>query len=256
MLELAPGTLAGFGLYLVRVSALVLAAPMIGNASPFSGYKVGLIAALSLLMYSVGGEPVGSVGPIAFGAMAMREVLLGLVLAFVLHATVIAVRVAGELIGHEMAFTMSSQVDPATGISTPLITQVYEGFFLLGLLAVDGHHLLFRALSDSFVRAPVGDVGVQAGLSSGVLQLFSDLFAAGLTFAAPVMVVLVLTSVLIGLLARAVPQLNVLEVGFTLRISMALLAMFVFAPLMAPAMERLYLALADGLGGVLDLMEA
>jgi len=68
-------------------------------------------------------------------------------------------------------------------------------------------------------------------------------------------VLLVLVSLLIGLLARAVPQLNVLEVGFTLRIMVALVAMFAFAPLLAPAMEGLYLALDGGLAEVLEALE-
>jgi len=70
-----------------------------------------------------------------------------------------------------------------------------------------------------------------------------------------VLVLLFLVSLVIGLLARAVPQLNVLEVGFTLRIAAALVAMYAFAPLLAPAMERLYGAMAVGLDGVLAALE-
>jgi flagellar biosynthetic protein FliR len=77
-----------------------------------------------------------------------------------------------------------------------------------------------------------------------------------LTFAAPVTVVLVLVSLLIGLLARAVPQLNVLEVGFTLRILVALLAMLAFAPLLAPALGALYESLDAGLETVLGSLRS
>jgi flagellar biosynthetic protein FliR len=254
---LPPGTLVTLGLVLVRSSAMVLAAPLLGNGSSFSGYKVGLIGALSLLSFTTLEVPLeASVGPIEFGAMALRETLIGVALASVLQAVLLAVRVAGEMVGHEMAFNMSSIADPITGVRTPLITQIYEGMFFLGLLAVDGHHLLIRALSDSFDRAPIGDIAVSLGMVEVALRLFGDMFAAGVTFAAPVLVLLVLVSLLIGLLARSVPQLNVLEIGFTLRIVVALLAMFGFAPLLAPAMEGLYDALASGLGGMLDALEA
>jgi flagellar biosynthetic protein FliR len=253
---LPPGTIEAFGLFLVRTSALVLAAPLFGLALPFSGARAGLIVILASFAWSVTGTPLpGAEGPIVFAALALREVLIGLALAFVLHGVVLAVRVAGEMIGHEMAFNMATVVDPA-GVSTPLITQIYEGLFLIGLFALDGHHLVVRALCDSFARAPVGRIGVNTGLAEAVLRLFADMFAAGLTFAAPVLVVMVLVSVMIGLLARAVPQINVLEVGFTLRIAVALVAMLVFAPLLAPAMERMYAALAGGLDTVLVLVEA
>jgi flagellar biosynthesis protein FliR len=66
------------------------------------------------------------------------------------------------------------------------------------------------------------------------------------------MVLLALVSLLIGLLARAVPQLNVMEVGFTARIAVGLLALLAFAPLLAPALEGLYVSFSDGLDAALD----
>jgi flagellar biosynthesis protein FliR len=70
--------------------------------------------------------------------------------------------------------------------------------------------------------------------------MFGEMFRAGLVFAAPVMVLLLLVSLVIGLLARAVPGLNVVEVGFTLRVLVALGALFLFAPLLDPAMRGLH----------------
>ncbi len=255
-LAIEPGTIEAFGLFLTRTSALVLFAPVFAAALPFSGARLGLIAVLSTCAYCATGAPLsGGAEPIVFGALALRELSIGLALAFVLQAVVLAVRTAGELVGQEMAFNMATVVDPQ-GQSSPLITQLYEGLFMLGLFALDGHHLLVRALFDSFARAPVGAVGVPAGLADAALALVADMFAAGLSFAAPVLVVLFLVSILIGLLARAVPHVNVLEVGFTLRIAVALVAMLAFAPLLAPGMEQLYAALAAGLDGVLSIVEA
>ncbi|MDE0890868.1 MAG: flagellar biosynthetic protein FliR [Planctomycetota bacterium] len=249
------GTIAAFGLYLVRTSALLLATPLLGNGAAFSGYKVALVAAVSLALYGATGEPLTeAIGPVEYALFCMREALIGLSLAFVLQAVVIAVRVGGELIGHEMAFNMSSQVDPSTGINTPLITRMYEAFFFLGLLAVDGHHLILRALSETFLSAPIGTVDFSEGIIPYLIDFFGELFRAGITFAAPVMVVLLLVSILIGLLARAVPQMNVLEVGFTLRISAALIALFLFAPLLAPALRVLYERLDTGLVGFLEVL--
>ncbi len=253
---LAEGTLVAFGLYLVRTSAMVLAAPLLGSGARFPGYKIGLIGILSLLMFSVDGRPVPeAVEPLVFAAMALREVLIGLALAFVLEAVLLAVRVAGEILGHEMAFTISSQVDPVTGVNTALISRVYEGLFLIGLLAVNGHHHLLRALGSSFERAPVGALPGERSLPLVVEGLFVEMFSAGLTFAAPAMVLLMLVSILVGLLARAVPQLNILEISFSLRILVALFAMFLFAPLLEPAVDRLFGGLVTGLDGVLLALE-
>lgn len=248
-----PGSLEALGLILVRTSALVLASPLIGTGAAFGGYKIGLIGILSALIWSITGFPVvpdtGVMGLLAF---AVREVLIGLVLAFCLHGAVLAVRVGGELIGHEMVFNMSNVVDPVSGTSTPLISHIYEVFFFLSLLAVDGHHWIVRALVESYSRAPVAELAFSEALPYVALQQFAQMFAAGMTLVAPVLVLLMMISLLLGLLTRAVPQINVLEFGFSLRITGGLVAMFLFAPLIAPAMHRLLERLMTGLGTTLD----
>ena len=254
-MELLPGTLEAFGLTLVRTSALVLGAPLLGTGATFSGYKVGLIGSLALVLFLTMGSPaLPSTSPVQYGLLALREVLVGLTLAFVLHAVLLAVRVASELVGHEMAFTMARQVDPASGASVPLVAHLYELLFFMGLLAMNAHHWIVRALFASTERAPVGDLHLAAGLPAVALQQFGQLFAAGLTFAAPILIVLMLVSLTVGLLTRAVPQINVLEFSFSLRIAGGLFAMYLFAPTLAPAMDALLGRLMDGLGACLDQM--
>ena len=253
----SPGILGAFGLYLARTSALVLGAPLLGSGSGFTGYRIALIAGVSFLLYVATGHALPeAVDAVEYGLLVLREVLIGTFLAFVLHVVLLGIRVAGELIGHEMGMDMAAVVDPATGIRTPMVTRLYESLFYIGLLALDGHHWLFRALGDSFRRTPVGELRFADGALDLLMKLVTEMFVAGLTFAVPVMVLLLLVSVLIGILARVVPQMNVLEVGFTLRIAVALVALFVFAPLLAPGMAQLYRHLADGLGAAVEELGA
>ena len=249
------GVLAAFGLYLVRTSAIVMGAPLLGDGAGFAGYRIALIFGVAISLFLATGEPlVGEVPAFEFGLLCLREMLIGIFLAFIAHLVVLAVRVCGELIGQEMAFTMAAVVDPATGVRSPLITRFYEVLFFVGLLAVDGHHWLLRALGESFHRAPVGGLDFSTNAAFMLQTFLTQMFKAGIVFAAPVMVLLLLVSVLIGLLARVVPQLNVLEVGFTLRIAVGFGALFIFAPLVAPAMSGLYRNLMSGLNAGLDVI--
>ena len=254
----AAGTLEAFGLYLARTGALVLAAPLLGTGSSFSGYKIGLVFTVAMVLFTATGQPLeplsGGVAPFQYVALVLREVVVGIFLAFVLHAVMVAVRVASDLIGHEMAFNISNVLDPVQGVNMPLIARVYETIFLLALLAVNGHHWLLRALAGSYERAPVGQLGLDEGIGGAALTLFAQMFAAGVTFAAPIMVLLTLVSSLIGLLSRAVPQLNMIEFGFNLRIVVGLGAMFLFAPVLTPALEHLLEELMSGLEGGLSML--
>jgi flagellar biosynthetic protein FliR len=249
--------LQAFGLYLLRTSALVVASPLLGSGTGFAGHKIALILAVAVVLFLSGdGRLAAEVGVAEYVVMCFHEVLLGLFLAFVLQVVLLAIRVAGELIGVEMAFNMASIVDPGTGISTPLVTQIYEAMFFLGLLAVNGHHWLLRALQGSFERAPIGGVGLEPEAAGLVLELFERMFMAGITFAAPVLFLLMLVSVLVGLLSRLVPQINVLEVGFNLRVAVGLVAILAFTPFLAPAMNTLFEELMGGLDRCLDALEA
>lgn len=251
------GSIAAFVLFVVRTTGLVIAAPVLGFGTSFSSYRIGLIIALAGVLYLVHGEPLGpeTLEPIALGALGLRELLIGLFLGSMLRMVTLALHVSGELIGHEMGFMVARQVDPATGVNTTLVTSFYENIFLLALLALNGHHWLLRGLGDSFRRAPVGELGLTNGVSDAIRVLFAEMFAAGLVFAAPVMVFLTLTSIVTGLLARAVPHLNILEIGFTLRVGVALGAIALFAPLLEPAITNLNAQFVGWVHQGLDALE-
>jgi len=230
---------AGFVLVLVRTSALVMAAPFLGQGTGFAGYRVALIAFLSFLLYATAGVPVDA-PPVELALMGLRELVIGVYLGFLLQLVLLAVRVAGELVGQEMGFLVARQVDPTNGVPSSLITNLYENLFLLALLALDGHHWMLRSLERSFAFAPLGHLELGRQMAPTALSMFGEMFRAGIVFAAPVMVFLMIVSLLIGFLARSVPALNVVDVGFTLRVLVALGAIFLFAPLMEPAMRTLH----------------
>ena len=248
-------TIAAFGLYLARTGALFIAAPVLGAGAAFSGYRIALVFSISFLLFGATGADLSQdLNPMVFGIMALREIMIGLSLAFVLTLIELIARMAGDLIGNQMGLGMANQTDPVTGVQTALVSRIYNTIFLIGFLAIDGHHVLLRALADSFTRAPIGRVNIELPMIDLIVQFFGETFKAGITFAAPVMIFLMLLSVLIGVLARVVPQINVLEMGFTMRVGLAMVAMFVFAPIISPALMRIYDMQAEWLALMLDGM--
>ncbi|HED66840.1 MAG TPA: type III secretion protein [Planctomycetes bacterium] len=230
-----------FGLFLARTSAMVVVAPVLGNATNMSGYKIALAVMIAGLLYVSIGKPLpAGVDELQYGLMVLREIVIGLFLGFTLSLILIAAREAGELVGHEMGFMVGREVDPISGVQSSLIATLYENLFLVVVLMLNGHHLLIRSLSDSFAAAPIGKVAMASGMAGTFEAMFSEMFRAGIVFAAPVLIFLIIVSVLIGILSRAVPTLNVLELGFSMRLIVALGAMYLFAPLLEPSMLRLF----------------
>lgn len=249
-------TVAAFGLYLVRSSALVMAAPFVANIG-FASYKIALIVVLTAVAFTLTGSPGVEVSSaLDWGLLALRELLIGLGLAMLLQIALLAARVGGELVGLEMGLQMGAQVDPVTGVSTPLIARYYEEFLLIGLLSINGHHWVVRGLRDSFEHAPVGsahfDLGVVELLSSFVREMLS----AGLVFVAPIVVLMSIVSLVIGLLARTVPQLNVLEMSFSLKIAVGLMGLLAFSPALEVLVSTVMESLHEYTAAFLEILEA
>ena len=253
-MHLWDGMLQAFGLVLARTSALVLSSPILGFGTGFSHYKIALIIILSMTLYGVVQPTIEDIETFAYGAMMVREVLIGIFLGFLLHLSMIVLHVSGELIGHEMGFMVAKQTDPISGVQTSLITNVYEILFVLGLLALNGHHWLISSLRRSFDRAPVGELHFSDNIVPMITNMFGEMIAAGIVFAAPIMVFLFVISILLGLLARVVPTLNIMEIGFSVRVSSALFGLFAFAPLLEPALNKLHTELAMWIERGLDAL--
>lgn len=253
---LDPGTIEAFGLHVARSSALVVASPLLGSGAEMSGYKVALIVALAVVSYSTVGAPLTTdPDTLTFAFLALRELLIGAALGFCLHVVLTGLRVGTEMVSQEMAFSLAGTVDPVTGNTNPPVTFLYEVLFYLALLAVNGHHWLVRSLAESFERAPVGELPIGETLPGVVVELFAQLFAAGIAIAAPVLVLLFTVSALIGILARAVPHINVLEFGFNLRIVTGLVGLALFAPALEPAFGQLLEHFMHSLEAGLDALE-
>lgn len=256
---LQPGGLEAFGLYLIRTGALVMSTPLLGSRVGFSGFKVAILISFSVVMFlATGGlgraDELASLPAAAYGMLAMRELAIGLFLGLLLQLAVLTARTAGEVISLEMGISMAAQVDPDSGGSSPLLARFYEESFLIAMFMVGGHHEVLRSLAESFERAPVGELHLDAGLASVATTMLGQMLSAGLAFAAPIMILLALVSVGLGLIARTVPQVNVLEMGFTLRIGVALVALAATTPLIEPTFEAFFRTFREGLGTGLDVL--
>ena len=253
---LPSGLIEGAALFLTRCGALLLTAPLLGTAAQFHGYKVALVGSVTIALYAAQGLPmIEPTSGVHFGLLLLREMVIGLGLAFIMHLTVLGLRIGSEMVGNEMAFSMASAVDPSSGEALPILSKMNETLFFLALLSVDGHQWLLRALAESFNRAPVGSLDFGGDLPDVLSRLFSEFFMAGIAFAAPVLVMLMMISVLLGLIARAVPQINVLEMGFSLRVGGGLFALCLLSPTLSTAMTALLEQLMSALEAGLDAIE-
>jgi flagellar biosynthetic protein FliR len=182
---------------------------------------------------------------------ALRSLLVGALLAFTVNLAFTAVRYAGHVVGMQIGFAIVNSFDPQSGAQVSVIAQVYYLLAVLLFFAVDGHHALVAAMYQSCVILPPLrpiDAGAGAWL---MLREYGTIFSLGLRIAAPVVIVLLLISATMGVIVKTVPQINVLVVGFPIKIGVGLLTLGLSLVFFREITLSLVGGLQDQLGRVL-----
>lgn len=221
----------------LRISSFLVAIPLFGPGVP-SLAKLGLGALLTLLIRPVVPVPPLPEELLEYALVVVGEVAVGLAMGLVVTTVMAALYVAGQFIDVPMGFGMVNVVDPQTGAQIPVIAQFQFVIAMLLLFVVNGHHVLLRVLAESFVALPIGGAGVGGGMVEVVTQVFSAMFLLGLRIALPVMGALFIADVSLGIVARAVPQINVFFVGFPLKIALGFTMLTLILPAFVLLMEQ------------------
>lgn len=236
-----------FALILARVGTFLAVLPLLGGQNVPRMVKLGLAVALSCQWFMAFGtvpgqeltERLAQPQWLSFGLALGREAFLGGVLGFAFGLFLVPMRIAGEFISQEMGLSLGAMVDPTSSQPASAITQMFEMLGSLIFLGMDGHHVFLAVLHGTFVTWPVGGDAPGTPVSS----LVSGAASAeewGVLLALPVVICLFVTSVLLALMARAVPTMNIFTVGFALRIGAGLVAAVVLMPQMLAAAVSIF----------------
>ena len=217
---------------MIRPGAAFYAAPLFGMAAVPT--QVRLVVALAIGMAGLSAVPfhLPPTGVASFAGIAMvaGEVLTGLALGFAVQIGFSAAMLAGEVIGSTMGLGFASMVDPASGASTPALAQFLSLLATFMFLAIGGHLVLATIVVDSYRAIPVGAAWLSPDKIHGLVLFGGDMLAAGLVIALPVGFSLVLVQIVMGMLARSAPAMNLFAVGLPATLLAGLILLAIAAP--------------------------
>ncbi len=231
---------------MIRPGAALLAAPVVGAAAVPLQLRIilSLAIGMSALNSVTFALPPGGLVSVAGFALVLGEVLAGVALGFAVQLGYSSAYIGGEAIANAMGLSMANMVDPISGASTPVIGQFLSivGTFLF--LSMDGHLLLIQYIIASYQALPPGGGLMPASAFQSIFSFGSAMFAAGVTIALPVAFTLILVQIVMGVLARTAPTLNLFAVGLPATLLAGLILLAIGAPVMG---EGLMAALNSGL---------
>lgn len=228
---------------LVRVLALLSVAPVLSHRAVPVRLRVALALAIVVLLLPIVESP--AIGDALTGpglALLAQNIVLGVLIGFTVRLVFAALEVAGEIVGLQMGLSYAGFFNPATGQAQNAVGNFMSLLALLMFVAIDGHLWLLHALAESFRLYPLTGTATLPLDFGQAARLGADIFTVGLTIALPFVAVMLLTNIVLGVLARVAPQLNIFAVGFPLTILVGLSLLFLLLPyLEAPlraALER------------------
>lgn len=209
-----------FILTFMRVSIVMFLLPFFSSDRIPVQVKAATTLVLTLCIWPHLGFPGTAMPshPFNIALLMLGEVILGLALGMAVNFLFMGIQAGGELLGFQMGFTMINFADPMTGNQTGITAFFLWMVSILTFLTLDGHLHMIQAFALSFKLVPAGGLLLGELLLRQVFDLAAQLFVLALKIAAPVMVALFLVELMLALISRTSPQVNIMEIGFPLKI--------------------------------------
>lgn len=211
---------------LARISPpLMMSPPTSSSAVPMrirALIALGMSALLTPLAFDTAVPMPGDLIHISLAVAC--EILLGLLLGSVILLAIACLQIAGQSIGHLAGFDLATSADPTSNEEMPVVSNMLGWLSMAILLLVGGHRQLLECCLDSYQRYPAGSVLFEESWLEEIVMITKHTFEIGIRAAAPLATALLLSNLFTGLLARTLPQLNVLAIGFNIN-ALALLTL-------------------------------
>lgn len=163
---------------------------------------------------------------------AISEIMTGLILGYITNLIFQAVKFAGAWMDIHAGFSMVSVLDPESQTTSTLLGNLAYFISLAFFFIMDGHHVVINMLVESTKIIPIGKTIVYQETLMGVMQTIFDFFTLGVKIAIPLVLILVLTDVCFGLMARTVPTIPVMVLGMPIKNFLGLITFIILLPIM------------------------
>ncbi len=245
-----------FILTLLRVSAMIITIPILGDVTVPARVKVGLALLITFLVFPFVQTAAWRLSSDIFSLVFRMagEIMIGVMIGYAGRLIFDGIQLAGQLIGFQMGFSIVNVIDPINNEQVSIISQFQYLIALLIFLVMNGHHIFLYAIVESFRILPPLGFHFSGELMQLTLVFVKNMMEVAIKTGAPIIAVLLFMSVGMGLIARTVPQINIFIVGFPLQIAIGLIGIGVTLPIFMRVVESYFSNLEGEIISLLRLM--
>jgi flagellar biosynthesis protein FliR len=181
----------------------------------------------------------------------MREIVMGIALGLIARLVFLAVDAAGQIVSNAMGLSLATVFNPEIGQSTE-IAQVYGIITMLLFLAMDAHHDLIYIFVRSYEWVPAGQIAIEK-IVTEVISTSGLIFVMAVKISAPVVIAMLISSLILGFLYKAAPQMNIFFIGYPVYIFIGFIVILMSMPVMVPVIGNYFSAMQDEMARIIAL---
>ncbi len=215
-------------LVFTRIAAMFSIIPIFGASNTPLMTKVGLVFFLSLVLVplQIGNFNITVDTFFQLGAIMVSESIVGFSMGLITLIIMNVFYLAGTLVDRNIGFAMVSVISAQDDGQLPVSANFYYIFALMIFISSNMHHLLIKAVADSYINFPIGSSQLLNLIIFDYIEVISYTFEMGFRMAAPFILTVLIANILLGMLSKAMPGMNVFMIGMPLKI---LIGLFLFS---------------------------
>ena len=226
-LRISTLTLETFLLVFARIAGFCVVAPLFGNRAINARVRILISTCISITIFSAMDFPMAEYTTIfGYTFLLIKELAVGLSIGYISNFIMTVIVMAGEFIDREIGFTMSQNFDPSVNANVTITAELYDRMVYLIILITNLHHYILKAIAQSFDAVPLGHVNINFSfVYVQFLDLIGQYFSIGFRIAMPVFLGTIILNVILGVLTKSSPQMNMFAIGMQLKVLGGLLVL-------------------------------
>jgi len=229
-----------FSFVFMRMTGCIMFNPIFGRKSIPAIVKIALTFLLALFTYNlIPPQTIEISNLFEYSFLLMKEILVGFAVGFVMQLFMAVIMLGGEFIDFNMGISMSKIYDPQSNVSMAVTASIINVMFVLIFFATNAHLTMIKIFISLGQVSPYGDISLQPATLNEIVSLFSLVFTYALKLALPILAIEFITEMGVGLLMKAVPQINIFAVNIQLKIFIGFACIVILVGPYAKFVEKL-----------------
>lgn len=244
-----------FLLVLMRMMGCILFNPILGRKNFPPLFRIGMALVLALTIYAYSGvQGIVITSAVEYIVLLLKEFIIGYVVGFVVNMVTYMIIFGGEIIDMQMGIAMSKIYDPNSNVSMSLSATYYNILFIFLFFLGNGHLTLIELFLYMERVIPYGQVVINPAVSEDVIEIFCQFTVLAMKFAFPILAIEFLLEMAVGILMKAIPQINVFVVNIQAKLLIGLVLIVVLFSPMVSFFEQVIETLFDAVNTVVITM--